>query len=175
MEFELIFPNEEYKEQVETFKKVMIENESRMDGCGSLRIDDFATWLERCKEYKEGKNIPDNRPAYIQYIYVRKTDNKIIGMLQIRHKGCNPIFGNIGYCIAYDERGKGYSKEMLKIGLKECINLGLEEVMINCLVSNEASRRCILANGGVLLDRMYLQERNYDIERYLIDLKNNKK
>ncbi|MBR3890550.1 MAG: GNAT family N-acetyltransferase [Bacilli bacterium] len=170
MELELIFPNEEYRKEVELFKKNMLDNNSRMDGCGSLRIDDFDTWLERCIDYKDGKNTPNNMPPYIQYICIRKNDNKVIGMLQIRHKEINPIFGNIGYCIAFDERGKGYSKMMLKLGLKECKKLNLDKVMINCLVTNEASRRCILANGGVLLDRMFVKERNYDIERYYIYL-----
>ena len=114
--------------------------------------------------------MPNNMPPYIQYICIRKNDNKVIGMLQIRHKEFNPIFGNIGYSIAFDERGKGYSKMMLKLGLEECKKLNLNKVMINCLVTNEASRRCILANGGVLLDRMFVKERNYDIERYYIYL-----
>ena len=57
-------------------------------------------------------------------------------MLQIRHKEINPIFGNIGYSIAFDERGKGYSKMMLKLGLEECEKLNLDKVMINCLVTN---------------------------------------
>ena len=47
MELVLIFPNEEYRKEVELFKKNMLDNNSRMDGCGSLRIDDFDTWLER--------------------------------------------------------------------------------------------------------------------------------
>ena len=170
MDLELLFPSAEYKKEVELFKKNMIDNNSRMDGCGSLRIDDFDSWLERCKDYKDGKNMPLNMPPYIQYICVRKIDKKVIGMIQIRHNECNPIFGNIGYCIAFDERGKGYSKIMLKLGLDKCKELKLDKVMVNCLVSNEASRRCILANGGVLLDRLFVKERNYDIERYYIYL-----
>ena len=169
-DFELIFPTEEYEKEVELYKKNMLDNNSRMDGCGSLRIDDFNDWLTRCKEYKDGKNLLPNMPPYIQYICVRKSDNKVIGMLQIRHKTINPIFGHIGYSIAFDERGKGYSKMMLNLGLIKCKELGLDKVMINCLVTNEASRRCILANGGVLFDRMFVKERNYDIERYYIYL-----
>ena len=170
MEFELIFPSNEYKNQIEIFKQTMLDNDSRMDGCGSLRNDDVDTWINKSIDYKEGRNLPNNMPPYIQYILVRKNDKKIIGMFQIRHKNINPIFGNIGYSVSADERGKGYSKIMLRLGLEKCKELGLKSVMVNCLVSNEASRRCILANGGVILDKIYVEERNYYIERYTIDV-----
>ena len=65
---------------------------------------------------------------------------------------------------------KGYGKKMLALGIIKCKELGLDKVMVNCLVDNEASRKCILANKGVLLDKMYVEEKNYDIERYIINI-----
>ena len=169
-ELELIFPDENYQSEVELFKQVMIDNGSRMDGCGSLRVDDFTTWLSKSRDYKEGKNMPSFMKPYIQYICVRKADNKVVGMFQIRYKEISQVFGNIGYCVAFDERRKGYGKKMLALGIIKCKELGLDKVMVNCLVDNEASRKCILANNGVLLDKMYVEEKNYDIERYIINI-----
>jgi len=38
---------------------------------------------------------------------------------------------------------------MLAAGLAECQRLGLRRVLLTCDTGNEASRRVILANGGV--------------------------
>jgi predicted acetyltransferase len=38
---------------------------------------------------------------------------------------------------------------MLAAGLVECTRLGLSRVLLTCAADNEASRRVILANGGV--------------------------
>jgi predicted acetyltransferase len=38
---------------------------------------------------------------------------------------------------------------MLAAGLAQCRQLGLDRVLLTCAADNEASRRVILANGGV--------------------------
>ena len=84
-ELELILPTIEYKEQIEKYKQDMLDAGSGMDGCGSLRNDDFETWLQKCNDWKEGKNLPEGYVPSTQYICIRKSDNKVIGMFQIRH------------------------------------------------------------------------------------------
>ena len=58
--------------------------------------------------------------------------------------------GHIGYSIRPTERGKGYNKINLYLGLMEAKKLGLDRVMLSCDASNVASYRSILALGGVL-------------------------
>ena len=56
-ELELIIPTVEYKEQVERYKKDMIESGSSMDGCGDLRKDDFETWLQKNNDWREWQEL----------------------------------------------------------------------------------------------------------------------
>jgi predicted acetyltransferase len=75
-----------------------------------------------------------------------------VGELVIRHE-LTPelarVGGHVGYRIAPQWRRRGHATRMLAEGLQECHDLGLRQVLITCRAENEASRRVILANGGV--------------------------
>jgi len=171
-ELELILPTAEYKAQIEKYKQDMLDAGSGMDGCGSLRNDDFETWLKKCNDWREGKNLPEGYVPSTQYICVRKSDNKVIGMFQIRHTLSDFLLnygGHAGDSIAVDERNKGYGKKLLALGLKKCKELGIDRVLVTCKDTNIASRKCILANGGQYEDTRTIKEENINLERYWID------
>lgn len=57
------------------------------------------------------------------YFLIRCSDNKIIGMINIRlslNEKLKKYGGHIGYSIRPTERGKGYNKINLYLGLKDC-------------------------------------------------------
>ena len=56
------------------------------------------------------------------------------------------------------------------MALPEARALGLEKVMISCAVGNEASRRTILANGGVYESSVTDETDGETLERYWITL-----
>jgi len=152
MEIKLILPTKKYKEKIELYKQGFLNASSEMIGCGSLEHDDVDTWLKKCIDYKKGKNLPDGFVPVTQYICVRKNDDKIIGMLQIRHYLSEYLLnfgGHIGNSIAVDERNKGYSKTMLALGIKKCKSMGINKILITCKDTNTASKKSILANGGI--------------------------
>jgi len=171
-ELELIFPTEQYREQIEKYKQDMLDAGSSMDGCGSLRNDDFDTWLKKCKDWRVGKNLPEGFVPSTQYICIRKTDNKIIGMFQIRHELSDFLMnygGHAGDSVAVDERNKGYGKKLLALGLEKCKELGIKKVLLTCKDTNTASRKCILANGGQYEDTRSLESEKINLERYWIE------
>ena len=171
-ELELILPTKEYRTQVERYKKDMLNAGSEMDGCGSLSNDDFETWLQKCNDWREGKNLPDGFVSSTQYICVRKSDNKVIGMFQIRHQLSDFLLnyaGHVGDSVAVDERNKGYGKKLLALGLKKCKELGIDRVLVTCKDTNVASRKCILANGGQYEDTRRIEEDDLNLERYWIE------
>jgi predicted acetyltransferase len=55
----------------------------------------------------------------------------------------------VGYSVAAAWRRQGHATVMLAGGLAECRRLGLDRVLITCGPGNIASRKVILANGGV--------------------------
>jgi len=171
-ELKLILPSAKYRGQIEKYKQNMLDAGSSMDGCGALRNSDFNTWLKECNDWRKGKNLPSGFVPATQYICVRKTDNKLVGMIQIRHELTEFLLnygGHIGDSIAVGERNKGYGKKLLALGLEKCKKIGIEKVLITCADSNIASRKCILANGGKYEDTRANGDIN--LERYWIDIK----
>ena len=61
------------------------------------------------------------------------------------------VSGHIGYAVVPWKRRRGYATEALRLMLPLARAEGLARVEITCDADNEASRRVILANGGVLL------------------------
>ncbi|MBO2446641.1 GNAT family N-acetyltransferase [Actinomadura barringtoniae] len=75
-----------------------------------------------------------------------------IGTFVIRHRltpELAEVGGHVGYHVVSTWRRQGHATRMLAEGLEECRELGLERVLLTCAHDNEASRRVILANGGV--------------------------
>jgi predicted acetyltransferase len=75
-----------------------------------------------------------------------------LGTLVIRHRLTPELLeagGHVGYHVVLPWRRQGHATRMLAAGLAECRRLGLDRVLLTCSPDNEASRRVILANGGV--------------------------
>lgn len=158
----LIEPTMEYDQQIQAFRREYLENGGSMDGSSSLRkFDKTQEWLDQLE------------PLTTQYLYVRKEDNKIVGIIQIRHRFnefLEKYAGHIGYCVCPSERRKGYATQMLSLVLPECSRLGINDVLVCCLADNEASRRTILDNGGVYETKVFEPDSQSWIERYWIHL-----
>ena len=172
----LIEPNIEYEEQIRAYRKEFFDagEPFNLHGTGPLRrIEDPKEWIECCKMYKNPETVPEGRVQATQFIYVRESDNKIVGMIQVRH--CLNAYlekyaGHIGYSVAPSERRKGYASQMLKLALEKYKELGLKKVLITCTDTNEASRRTILKNGGVYESTVFEPDEKENLQRYWIDL-----
>jgi predicted acetyltransferase len=85
-----------------------------------------------------------------------------IGTLVIRHRltpELTDIGGHIGYHVVPGWRRQGHATRMLAAGLLECGPFSLSRVLLTCTSDNEASRRVILANGGVYDDQRRGEDR----------------
>jgi predicted acetyltransferase len=75
-----------------------------------------------------------------------------LGEVVIRHELTPQLArtgGHVGYSVAAPWRRQGHATRMLAEALVHCRRLGLERVLLTCRSDNEASRRVILANGGI--------------------------
>lgn len=84
---------------------------------------------------------------------IRTTDQRVVGVIDLRHHIDHPILGtwggHIGYSVRPSERGKGYATEMLKLNLLQARELGIKKVLVTCDVNNQASETVIQKNGGI--------------------------
>lgn len=158
----LIEPSMEYDRQIQAYRREFLESGDSMDGGASLRkFDSTQDWLDQLESLTS------------QYIYVREEDDKVVGIIQIRHRFndfLEKYAGHIGYSVCPSERQKGYAAQMLAQVLPECRRLGILDVLICCLAENEASRRTILKNGGEFESKVFEPDSQMWIERYWIHL-----
>ena len=167
-------PTAEYCRQIREYRQAFLDSGDSMDGTDGLRrTEDPQEWVEHSRLSKDPGNVPEGRVPATQYIFVREEDQKIVGMLQIRHylnAYLEKYGGHIGYSVAPGERRKGYASEMLKTALPKCRELGIGRVLITCIRGNEGSKRTILKNGGVYESTVYEPDEDIWLERYWIDL-----
>ena len=170
----LIEPTLAYDQTIQAFKQEFLDAGDSMDGCGPLRqTNSTEEWLRQCFLYTQEYPHPAGKVRATQLIYVRQADQKVVGMLQIRHylnEYLATYGGHIGYAVCPSERQKGYAEVMLKAALPVCRSLGLEEILITCRVENEGSRRTILKNGGRYDGTVHEKDRDVHLERYWIKL-----
>ncbi|MBR5428079.1 MAG: GNAT family N-acetyltransferase [Clostridia bacterium] len=166
-------------EEIRAYRQEFLDAGDSMDGCGPLRrFEDPAAWLREIEKYLRPETVPEGRVQATQFVCVRESDGKLVGMLQVRHyfnDYLEKYAGHIGYSVRSSERRKGCAKRMLREGLDFCRGIGLSRVLITCKAENEASRRTILACGGVYESTVHEPEMNVDLERYWIDLSESSK
>jgi len=170
----LIRPTMEYANQIMEYRQEFLVAGDSMDGCGPLRrYDDPKEYLEMCRMMENPETVPEDKVLATQFLYVRKKDNKVVGMIQIRHyfnEYLEKYAGHIGYSVRPSERRKGYAKEMLKNVLPFCREIGLEKVLVVCIDGNIGSEKTILANGGVYESTVLEPNENRNLKRFWINL-----
>ena len=151
------------KEEAIDYIKEFRAYQSNINGSGGLPryLDNYEEWLFQLEE--DVSRIPSEEKVPARtYFFVRESDSKIVGMINIRlalNERLKKVGGHIGYSIRPTERGKGYNKINLYLGLKVCEEYGMDKVLMDADTDNPASWKTMEALGGVFL-REYFYEKD---------------
>lgn len=155
-------PSIKRKKEAIAFINEFYKFKSDINGTGGLQrfLDNYEGWLEKLEE--DYKRIPNEEKVPARtYFLIRSNDNKIIGMINIRlalNERLKKYGGHIGYSIRPTERGKGYNKINLYLGLKVCQKHGIDKVLMDADNDNPASWKTMEALGGVNIREFYDDE-----------------
>lgn len=146
-------PGIERKDEALAYINEFYEHKSNINGAGGLAkfLKDYEGWLRMSEAYALMNVNPRRCPAR-EFFLVRESDNRIVGMINIRialNEKNKKYGGHIGYSIRPTERGKGYNNINLYLGLKVCNQYGIETVFMDADLDNPASWKTMEAFGGV--------------------------
>ena len=163
----LVKPDLSYADEIQRYKKEFLEDEPIInDSAGLNRFSTVEDWLEELKKRSNKDTVPEGLVPSSTYLGIRKKDNYIVGMIDIRHSLNNfllQVGGHIGCGVRKSERKKGYAKQMIKLALEKCKELKIEKVN-----DNIASEKSIIACGGELEDIRTVDGKNY--KRFWIEI-----
>lgn len=169
-------PSIERKDEALQYIQEFLDYGSDINGVGGLDryLDNYEEWLVKLEEDRVRVPSEEKVPADT-YFLVRENDNRIIGMINIRHclnRNLRIIGGHICYSIRPTERQKGYNKVNLYLGLLRCQELGIDEVLMDCDAKNLGSAKTMQALGGKMIRewhepdiyKTYLQDYSIDVD-----------
>ena len=158
----LEIPTINHKADAISFIHEMVIACQDINGTGGLDgAKSYEEWLKDWEKYNtlefSGYESETYVPA-ITFFVTRKTDNRIIGMLNIR-KFLNKRLdatqgGNIGYSVRPSEQKKGYGKRLMKLAVEYCIEeLGHNIIRAGCKELNIGSKKIIESVGMKEIER----------------------
>lgn len=134
------------KDEVSLFLKNMEENENGFVGIPKTMSEE--EFLQKCVKDMDTENLPEGRVP--QTVFWAKKDNKVVGMLKVRHY-LNKVTlvggGHFAYYVAKEYRGQRYSKQMIKFAVDWLRKHGEKDILVTIYPENIISQKAAMACG----------------------------
>ena len=120
--------------------------------------EDFDAYLADRARQGDVSVKPEPGKVHCTYFWILDDDGvapgepaRLVGFLALRHV-LNELLlqaiGHIGYSVRPSARGRGIAQGALKLGLDRARERGIEQVLVTCSVTNDASRAVTERCGG---------------------------
>lgn len=157
-EVKLVKPQLKHKEDAENFKQEFFDHgEKIINGSSLFDQMNYEDWLLHLEKNSSPKTVDENWVVADTFFAVETQNEKIVGIIDIRHNLENDLLknyaGHIGYATRPSERKKGYATKMMQEALMITKKLNIKTVMIGCNSDNEASKKVIEKSGGKLVEK----------------------
>ncbi|MFI5935320.1 GNAT family N-acetyltransferase [Actinoplanes sp. NPDC051494] len=117
-------------------------------------VDGFAAFVRKLLRESDRSVPPAEGWVHCTYWWMVDGD-EVLGSIALRHELNDWLLeagGHIGYGVRPSARGKGLAGAALAQVIAYAGRLGIDRVLVSCDLDNDASRRTIEKNGGVLED-----------------------
>ena len=157
--FYLEEPSLERMNDVKEYIEEHFKYNSKIAGDSGLEEEyvEYEKWLSKMELLKYPSTCPKNICVGREYFLIRESDNKLIGMINLRwnlNEWMLQNGGHIGYGIRPTERRKGYNKISLYLCLLKAKEFGIDKVLLTADDNNLGSVKTIEALGGVLENKI---------------------
>lgn len=168
-------PSAKYAEQIREYKSSFSPHFDRLHGARGLAdCDDPMEWLDLVKKYESDPELIAKSENSSQFIYVRTSDGKIVGMACVRAEPTEDKYsfgGHISYSVAPKERMRGYATRMLHDILPYCHDeMGISKAIISLDTKDFGSIKVVVANGGEFKQFRSSHKHHVLVSEYWIDL-----
>lgn len=139
----IISPCVEFEASYKAYMKEL-GDEERYPYPLDLDETNFAALVCRLEGYTKGIALPNGLVPNSSYWLVQ--EREILGCSHLRHELNDELRragGHIGLGIRPKARGKGLSKELLRLTLAKAKDMGINQVHVHCYEENMQSRRMI--------------------------------
>lgn len=150
------------------FLEYMKELDAHGESLGSLYSPTESETPEQFITRLRGRETNPEAPLVPETTYWAVVDGNVVGRISLRHRikgNLTKIGGHIGYEVRPSFRNRGYAKEMLRQVLETPKAREIGNLLLTCSPDNVASNKTILANGGRLTGKVFVElvqaERNH--------------
>jgi predicted acetyltransferase len=132
---------------------------------------DAAAFVERCAASARGEGLPEGFVPHSTF-WIVEDGREVVGVSNLRHRLTESLRiegGHIGYGVRPSARKRGVATELLRQTLGRArADHAIDEALVTCAATNEASIRTILRNGGRYDGETYVEKRGEVVRRYWV-------